>query len=120
MTYYVGQTIESLENSYAKRFFYGLRRDENGTVYLQKADQVSGNDSIQINASGNIEGNYTDFNEGVDFYEGRNVYHELIYENLVYEQYRWDNRSLFYYINADGDLVVSIGKAYPYTAPDNL
>ena len=58
--------------------------------------------------------NYEDFEQGQDFYEGRNVNHEIVYENLNYEQFRWDNRSINYYIDDSGNLVARINEGYTY------
>ena len=51
---------------------------------------------------------------GIDFLEGRDVNHDVVYGNLTYEQYRWDNRNLYYYIDDDGQLVVRISEEYLY------
>ena len=40
--------------------------------------------------------------------------HEKVYENLNYEQFKWDNRSLMYYIDDSGNLVVRINEGYTY------
>ena len=58
--------------------------------------------------------NYEDFEQGQDFYEGRNVNHEKVYTNLNYEQFRWDNRSINYYIDDSGNLVARINEGYTY------
>ena len=96
------------------RYFYGLRRTDNGELFLAKVDQTSPTDSVQINAPGNSTGNYTNFDVGQDFYEGRDVYHNLVFENLNYEQYKWDDRSVYYYVNDEGELVVRINQKYTY------
>ena len=49
-----------------------------------------------------------------DFFEGIDVNHNPVYDNLRYQQYRWDDRSLFYFINDDGELVVRIGSGHTY------
>ena len=96
------------------RYFYGLRRTDNGELFLAKVDQTSPTDSVQINVPGNSTGNYTNFDVGQDFYEGRDVYHNLVFENLNYEQYKWDDRSVYYYVNDEGELVVRINQKYTY------
>jgi hypothetical protein len=37
-----------------------------------------------------------------------------VYDNLKWEQYRWDNRSLLYYVNDNGELIVRINQTYVY------
>lgn len=96
------------------RFFYGLRRTETGQLYLGKVDQLKQEDQLEINVAGPEEDNFTGYENGIDFYEGRNVKHELVYANLKWEQYRWDNRSLLYYVNDNGELIVRINQAYTY------
>ena len=86
------------------RFFYGLRRNEAGSLFLQKIDNLKSNDAVSINYLGDESGNYNDFEVGVDFYEGLDVNHNEVFENLKYQQYRWDDRAIFYYVDADGQL----------------
>lgn len=96
------------------RYFYALRKNENGSLFFLKNDQLTEVESIEINKSGNQNQNYTDFENGVDFYEGINVNHEAMFENLKYPQYRWDTRSVLYYIDAEGQLVARINQGYQY------
>lgn len=96
------------------RYFYGLRRTDNGELFLSKVDQTSPTDSVQINAPGDPSNNYDDFQVGQDFNEGRDVYHNKVFENLNYEQYRWDDRSVYYYVNEQGELVVRVNQKYTY------
>jgi hypothetical protein len=35
-------------------------------------------------------------------------------ENINWEQYRWDSRNIFYYINSEGEFVVRINQPYDY------
>jgi hypothetical protein len=115
MTYYIGDlSIQDLLGEGVPRYFYGIRRTDNGEIYLAKVDQIRADDTITINNSGTVDENYENFETGVDFFEGRDVNHNLVYENLNYEQYRWDGRSLFYYIDDDGQLVVRINENYVY------
>lgn len=111
--YYFGRDVAEILGG-NPRYFYGLRRTDNGELFLAKVDQTSPTDSVQINVPGNSTGNYTNFDVGQDFYEGRDVYHNLVFENLNYEQYKWDDRSVYYYINDEGELVVRINQKYTY------
>ena len=97
------------------RYFYALRRTDDGDLYFARVDQLS-DDSIQINAIGADDDNYPDFESGIDFLEGRDVYHNLVYPNLNYEQMRWDSRNIYYYINDDGELVARVNQKYTYSS----
>lgn len=98
----------------APRYFYALRRTDEGELYFARVDQLSRTDGIQINKEGTSDGNYPDFEQGVDFFEGRDVQHDLVYENLNYEQMRWDDKNLYYYIDDAGNLVVRTDTKYSY------
>ena len=117
--YYLGNDPQTMLGD-TPRFSYGLRRGEDGSLYLVRSDQIRDKDAIQLNDPGEDTENYNDFEVGIDFFEGRDVYHNKVYENLRYEQYRWDDRAMFYYIDDDGQLVVRINNGYTYeslTAP---
>jgi hypothetical protein len=111
--YYFGREGSDVIGGQPK-YFLALRRTDEGELYFARINQLSRDDSIQINNEGTVDGNYTEFEVGADFFEGRDVYHNLVFENLNYEQYRWDDRSLYYYINDDGQLVVRIDTSYQY------
>lgn len=96
------------------RFFYGLRKNENGSLFLQRNDQMKHSDAIEINNVGDEAENFNDFEVGVDFFEGIDVNHNQEYENLKYQQYRWDDRSIFYYIDDEGQLVAKINSGHTY------
>lgn len=117
--YYFGRSPEETLGD-TPRYFYGLRRGDDGSLYLVRSDQVKDNEAIQVNIPGDPTQNYNDFEVGIDFFEGRDVYHNKVFENLNYEQYRWDDRPAFYYIDDDGYLVLRVNNGYPYeelTAP---
>jgi hypothetical protein len=115
MSNYVGYSAgDYLQNTVNSRYLYGLRRTDEGELFLGRSDQLSETDDIVINNPGEAINNFTDFEEGQDFYEGRDVYHNLVYANLNYEQFRWDNRIIYYYINAEGELVARLNKTYTY------
>ncbi len=115
-TYFFGRSQEELLGG-APRYLYALRRTDEGELFFSRVDQLSKNDSIQINEPADGADDFTEFEVGVDFFEGRNVFHELVFDNLNYEQYRWDDRSIYYYLNANGELVARVGQKYPY--PDS-
>ena len=110
-----GVGIDELQKSLANsRYFYGLRRTDNGELYMVKADLLELEDGVQLNRPGNIDANYNNFSRGEDFFEGRDQQHRKVYQNLVYEQYKWDGRNLFYYVNKDGELVLKVNEAQTY------
>jgi len=111
---FLGQSITDMVNQTDARYFYGLRRTDDGELFMAKIDQLKSGDSISLNQEGDPSKNYEDFDSGEDFFEGRNVNHEKVYENLNYEQYKWDNRSLFYYIDDSGNFVVRVNEGYNY------
>ena len=109
--------IQQIEDTLgASRFFYGLRRTDQGELYLGKVDLMITNssDALQINLPGNPNENLPSFTRGVDFLEGRDVEHTKVYENLNYEQFRWDSRNILYYIDSEGQLTLRVNEPYTY------
>ena len=111
--YFFQSDLESILGD-IPQYFYGFRRTDTGQLYFGKVNQLKTGDVIEINRSGYLEENFTDFEPGVDFFEGRDANHEIVFDNLTYEQYRWDTRSIYYYINADGNLIARVNQAYQY------
>lgn len=121
MTYYVGNSPQDVLSGIIKRYFYGLRRNDDGEIYLIRLDQLQGGTEnvVVINDIGVAENNYPDFEEGIDFLDGVDEDHDIVYANLRYPQLRWDGRSLNYYIDpVDGQFIVRISEGYEY--PDNI
>jgi hypothetical protein len=111
--YYLGRTpVETLGDS--PRYWYALRRDEEGQLYVVRSDQLVDDTSYEINFPGSPADNFEDFEAGIDFFEGRDEDHELVYDNMKYTQYRWDDRSIFYYVNDEGQLVARVFAGYSY------
>ena len=111
-----GVGIDELQKTLGNnRYFNGLRRSLDGTIYMVKADLLELEDGVELNRPGNINENYNNWSRGEDFFEGRDTQHRLVYKNLVYEQYKWDGRNLFYYVNKDGELVLKVNEAQTYT-----
>jgi hypothetical protein len=118
MTYYIGGEInrDEILGEGNSRFLYGMRRDTVGELFFTKIDQLKDSDAITVNVPGTIDENYEDFEYGVDYFDGRlEADHSRPYPNLFWDQYRWDNKNCYYYINANGDLVVRINQAYTYS-----
>jgi len=114
---YVGDVSNNeLLGAGQSRYFYGLRRTEDGTLFFVKVDQITGTDTITINVAGPNANNFEDFEYGVDYFDGRSaVDHSRPYPNLYYDQYRWDTKNMYYYINPQGELVARINQAYVYS-----
>ncbi len=111
---YLGQNPDQMVAAIQNRFLYGLRRTEQGELFLGKLDQMDANSSLQVNKPGDNTNDYDNFEEGSDLYEGRDVNHVLVYSNLNYEQYRWQDKNIWYYVNSDGELVASVNKKIIY------
>jgi len=101
------------------RFFYGLRKNENGSLFIRRIDQIKDKDSVQINEAGDPAENYNDFEVGVDFFEGIDVNHNPVFDNLRYQQYKWNGKSIFYYVDDDGQLVAKINEGHIYNNNDS-
>ena len=114
MSNYTGTTPDRINGAIPDRYFYGLRRTDNGELFIGKMDQMSTTDNVTINNPGDPTKNYPSFQEGQDFYEGRDVNHNLVYENLNYEQLRWDGRNISYYINSEGELIARVNHSFTY------
>jgi hypothetical protein len=117
MTYYIGQdnALSEVLGEGNPRYFYAIRRDDDGLLYFSKIDQLTDLGSITINNSGLTENDYTDFEYGVDFFDGRLAEdHSRPYSNLQWDQYRWDSKNVYYYINTAGEFIVRINQAYVY------
>jgi hypothetical protein len=118
MSYYVGGDVSSndLLGEGNTRYFYGLQRLDDGTLYFYKVDQLTSTGSIPINAPGSSANNFENFEYGVDYFDGRNpTTHSRPYTNLTFDQYRWDNRNCYYFLDTQGNLVVQINQTYTYT-----
>jgi len=118
MTYYVGGEISLNEvlGEGNPRFFYALRRGDDNILYFSKIDQIKDVETITLNVPGSADNNFESFEYGIDFFDGRLAAdHSRPYPNLAFDQYRWDGKDCYYYINAQGELVVRINKSYPYT-----
>jgi hypothetical protein len=113
-SYYLGQSPdEALGDS--PRYWYALRRNDDGELFLLRSDQLKDKDSIELNIPGPPSENFEDFEPGIDYFDGISADHEVEYANLVYAQYRWDNRNMLYYIGPEeGRLIQRINQGYVY------
>jgi hypothetical protein len=114
-TYYLGTSPEeSLGDS--PRYFYGLSRNDHGELFFVRSDQLADIGDVTINEPGSLADTFQDFEAGVDYFDGIDAEHEILYENMKYPQYKWDNRSLFFYVDSQGQLVIRINRGYTYPA----
>jgi hypothetical protein len=119
MSYYIGTSPEAVVNGFIKRYFYGLRRNDDGELFLIRVDQLRGEGSVVVNDIGIGENNFLDFEEGIDFLEGIDADHNIVHPNLRYTQLKWDGRLLTYYIDpTDGQFIARISQDYSY--PENI
>lgn len=119
---YFGRTPNEILGA-APQYFYALRRNQDGELFLVRSDQLTDNDTVEINFPGAITENFEDFEAGIDYFEGINENHEPLFANMKYPQYRWDGRSILYYVDEEGRLAQRINKTYVYpegTSSDNL
>ncbi len=119
-TFYVGTTPQDVLTQLGdSRYFYALRRNDDGDLFFAKVDQLTDTDEIIINIPGPNEDNFNDFTYGTDYFDGRlEVDHSRPHPNLYWDQYKWDTRNMYYYINENGELVVRINQKYVYP-PDS-
>lgn len=121
MSYFIGNTPEQTAAGFIKRYFYGLRRNDDGELFLARVDQLQGGEEniTVINDLGIEEENFPDFEEGIDFLDGVDSDGNVVYPNLRYPQIKWDGRSLIYYIEQDtGFFVQRISEGYVF--PENI
>jgi hypothetical protein len=111
--YYLGRDpIDTLGQS--PRYWYALRRNQDGELFIVRSDQLTDKDAYEINIPGDPADNFEDFEPGVDFFDGIDIEHEPEFENMYYPQYRWDDRSIFYYVDSQGQLIQRINQGYTY------
>ena len=63
MTYYVGNefNLSDFLGEGNPRYFYGLRRLDDGTLFFDKVDQITSTASIAVNIPGPNTGNFENF-----------------------------------------------------------
>ena len=116
-TYYIGTSPETALGD-SPRYWYAVRRNDDGELFLLRSDQLKDKDIVTINNPGGPSDNFEDFEPGINYFEGIRADHEPEHENLVWTQYRWDNRSILYYVDEEGQLVQRIN--FSYTYPDGI
>ena len=121
MTHYVGNTPQDVLAGIIKRYFYGIRRNIDGELFLIRSDQLAaGQDNpVVINDIGEAEDNFPDFEEGIDFLDGIDEDHNIVYENLRYPQIKWEGRSITYFIDpVSGEFTLRVSEGYDF--PDGI
>jgi len=123
---YVGAVGEQNVLGDNKRFFYALYRDDVGNLYYWKVDQLTDTAGYVVNNPGLAQNDFQEFEYGVDFFDGRLATdHSRPYTNLAFDQYRWDNQNINYYISTasganKGQFVARINQPYTYTAGQQI
>ena len=97
---YVGAVGEQNILGDNKRFLYALYRDDVGNLYYWKVDQLTDTAGYVVNNPGLSQNDFQEFEYGVDFFDGRLATdHSRPFSNLAFDQYRWDNQNINYYIS---------------------
>lgn len=118
-TFYVGNSADLIIGQVGKsRYLYAMRRNDDGELFLRKIDQIVDQDGIEINMPGDVNENFINFEEGIDYYEGIDQNHEIVFENLTYPQYRWDSRLSYFYVDDQGQFVMRVNQIFNY--PDGI
>jgi hypothetical protein len=113
MSYYLGTTPEfALGNS--PRYFYALRRNDDGELFFVIIDQLKDKSGVEINEPGSPEDNFTDFEQGVDYFDGIRADREKEYKNLRWPQIKWGSNPWFYYVDSEGQLTQRVNSSYAY------
>jgi hypothetical protein len=113
MAYYLGITpIEQLGDS--PRYWYAIRRNQDGELFVVRSDQLVDNESYFLNLPGPPGEDFEAFQPGTDYLDGIAEDHEPMFENMYYPQFRWDDRPLFYYVDDNGMFVQRLNKSYSY------
>jgi hypothetical protein len=111
--YYLGSSPDEVLGS-SPQFFYGLRRNDDGELYFVRNSQLQDVDAVELNLPDTTGETFPDFEAGVDYFDGVDADRNITYSALKYTQYKWDDRSIFYYIDSEGQLVMRINRGYTY------
>lgn len=110
--------LEGSSSGGATRYFYALRKDEEGNLYIARADLLSSTDEVTL-FNGIAPEDLESYSvPGKDYFDNRDPStHELTYsrDDVKYEQWRYDEKLSTYYINDDGDFTVAIGVDKPFS-----
>lgn len=121
MSNYIGKSPQDVLDGVTRQYLYGLRRNDDGELFLVRIDQLQGGDenSIVINNQGTRDASFPDFEEGISYFEGIDESHDVVYSNLRYPQLKWDNRAISYYVETGtGQFVQRVNEDFTY--PDKI
>lgn len=103
--YVLGNTIDDLGS-----YFYALRRDDDGNLFINRIDNLNDLETVDLfgpEVNADFVGKATE-----DYFGERDDATRLLEystDDVKYEQWKWENLKKFYYLNEDGELVVSVG-----------
>jgi hypothetical protein len=111
-THVIGQSIDSYNNS-DPHYYYALRKNHDGELFFCRVDINDNTEELIL-----FENLMPEEFEGItypgeEYYDNRSPEtHELQYTTaqVKYEQWRWDNRFITYYIDDNGYFTVAINK----------
>ena len=115
--YIIGGSSDTSAN-----YFYALRRDDDGNLFIRRDDIANDNLTAQVfvgDKPEEFDGNFL----GIDFDAGRNDDHTLEYpdDQVIYEQWYWDTSLASYFLDSEGYLTISYGQEYKFNgATDNI
>jgi hypothetical protein len=119
MAHVIGASAEGFANLDERpRYYYGLRRDEEGTLWLGKADLKDPNDNVRLYAQPLTRDGGLSPIPFHEFFNQRELYDTDATnpeEALYYQQWRIDKVKISYYIDDNGEFVASVGadRTYP-------
>lgn len=118
----IGSSIEDYQNA-DPHYLYALRKTDEGDLYLLRLDIFDTNDEAKLFGQ-DIPSQFADISlPGDDYFDNRDpITKELIYsrEDVIYEQWKWDNRFNSYYIDNDGELISAINEDIPMRVMENI
>lgn len=103
------------------RYFYALRRDNEGNLYYSRVDLKDSQDSVVLFPNVAPEDLETFTVPGKDYFDNRDpATHDLTYstQDVKYEQWRYDSRLNTYYIDDNGYFTLAANTDKPIN-PDN-
>ena len=63
-----------------------VERNVDGELFFVRSDQLKDTDAVELNQPGAIGETFEDFEAGIDFLDGIDSNHNVIYDNLKYPQ----------------------------------
>ena len=119
MAHVIGASAEGYANLDERpRYYYGLRRDEEGTLYIGSADLKDPTDTVRLYSQPLTRDGGLSALPFHEFFNQRELYDTDAVnpeEALYYQQWRIDKVKISYYIDDNGEFVASVGadRSYP-------